>query len=533
MSGFYPHGKPAWYAYTEHFVEDFGGQTGYLAGANTKYPGLNSDKGRSVIVKALWNLQNLIQGARAAELAFINDTGININDTNNAKDIFHTINLIFNSKQTFERGMKYMQSLANAKPGEQDKMYRDVSRYFAYYLDVTIKREMDKLIGSGKQVATMTPKQVESLINRIISNALIESYKKVKDFTGPNGEIRGKFGKYARADKKQQEQEVQAITDMIDIIKQLKSKGAFSQFGYLFDLDASTLNQKYAQAQLSLKQNSYHDAKVDSNYGGNALELITSMVATEIGKINIHNSGLTIVGRHTGQSNQMKADTLLFVGRGTINPDDYLQYVDRDTFGNRVRMQNVDALNKYLNNLENNIEHVIAISDKNYSITASFDGINAQEKMSLQNAGLLLSQFGVDQVPELITYLANCGTNMVQGKVADSVRTELQSYIGYFLFDNLHFEINGGTPKVNVVNLLNVSGLYIPLSVYLEGLYNSIQDAASNPSSLVSVSISLGGPTEQATWTAATWGEFREEHETESFISYKILKGIADFITNL
>ena len=234
---------------------------------------------------------------------------------------------------------------------------------------------------------------------------------------------------------------------------------------------------------------------------------------------------------HTGQSNQMKADTLLFVGHGNINLDDYLQYVDRDTFGNQIRMQNVDALGRYLDNLENNVEHVIAISDKNYSITSHFDGINAQEKMNLQNAGLLLSQFRVDQVPDLITYLANCGAGtMVQGPVEDAVRTELQSYIGYFLFDNLRIEINGSA-RVNVVNLMNISGMYIPLSVYLEGVYNAIQDAASNPSSLVSVSISLGGPTTQSEWTPQTWGEFREEHETESFISYKILKGIADFIT--
>ena len=80
---------------------------------------------------------------------------------------------------------------------------------------------------------------------------------------------------------------------------------------------------------------------------------------------------------------------------------------------------------------------------------------------------------------------------------------------------------------------MNVSGIYIPLSVYLEGVYSAIQDAAANPSSLVRVTISLGGPTVQSEWTPQTWGEFREEHETESFISYRILRGIADFITSL
>lgn len=527
--GFYPHGKPGYYAYTKHFVDEFGGNTAYLAKANTEYPGLDGDSNRSVVVKALWNLRALIDGARAAELAFIKDTGININDPTNAKDIFHTINLILNSKQTFERGLQYMKSLQGAKKDEKDKMYRDVSRYFAYYLDVALSEELKGI--KAKTIIKMNAAQIEDLINKIISTALIKSYERVKDFIGQDGSIKGKFGEHHQPDDN--EQEVQAITDMIAIIKQLSTSGAFGQFGYLFDLNIDTLAKKRNQANIALKKKSYHDAKVDSNYGGNALELITSLIAAEIGNINIQNPGLTITGMHTGQSNQMKADTLLFVGRGSVNPDDYLQYVDRDTFGNRVRMQNVDALDRYLKNLENNVEHVIAISDKNYSITSHFDGINAQEKMNLQNAGLLLSQFGVDQVPDLINYLANCGAGtMIQGPVADAVRTELQSYIGYFLFDNLQIEINGSS-KVNVVNLMNVSGMYIPLSVYLEGVYNAIQDAAANPSSLVSVSISLGGPTTQNVWTPQTWGEFREEHETDSFISYKILKGIADFISNL
>ena len=78
----------------------------------------------------------------------------------------------------------------------------------------------------------------------------------------------------------------------------------------------------------------------------------------------------------------------------------------------------------------------------------------------------------------------------------------------------IEVKVSGPKSSVNVVNLINVGNIYIPLSVYLEGVYNAIQDAASNPSSLVSVSISLGGPTVQSEWTPQTWGEFREEHET-------------------
>ena len=531
--GYYPHGKPGHYAYTTHFVEEFGGKTAYLAEANTKYPGLGGDANRSVITKALWNLKVLIEGARAAELAFIRDTGINIEDPSNSRNIFETINLILNSKQTFERGMNYMRRLAGMTEKDEvegrSQTFREVTSFFASYLEKAIKEEMH---GKGPAaIAKMDKNQVEQLINNIITNALNKTYTNVQDFIGPNGEIRGKFGKNPRYDKETEEAR-QAISDMLKIINKLGEKGAFKDFGYLFGMKTEDLMKNNNTGLKKLKKKKFNNAQVKSNYSGNALELITSLVAAEIGNINIRNPNLTITGMHTGQLNQMKADTLLFVGKANINPGDYLELIDSKSFNGSVRRQNVDALPKYLNKLENSVQHVIAISDKNYSIKSSFNGINAQEKMDLSNVGSMLNDFGVDQTTELINYLANCGDFMVQGRVEDEVRTNLQSYIGYFLFDNLQIEINGSS-RVNVVNLMNVSGMYIPLSIYLQGVYDSIQDAASNPSSLVSVTVSLGGPTAQSVWTAETWEKFREEHETQSFISYRILKGIADFITKI
>lgn len=537
--GFYPHGQPDWYSYTKHF-ETVGHDTIYhFAFNNTKYPGMGVEGSRDVVyAHAIANLESLIAGARAAEMAFLADTGIDVTNMN-GRDLFYSINEIFNSRQTFERGLKYMKQLSTIgkkDDPEKEQMYRDVSRYFAFYLNEAIAKEL-----KGKrhaQLLRMTPQEVEALINQIISKALILSYKRVKDFIGKDGNIRGKFGDKSK--ERDNEQAKRAVTDMIHVINKLKKQNAFGKMGYLFNLDVNdvdTLWNRRKNSQVVLKNTQYDRAKVDSKYAGNALELITSMVATEIGKINVQNSSgdltLNIIGKHTGQDNEMKADTLLFVGHGTINPSDYLQFVDKDSYDS-VRMQNIDAMEQYLNSLNKNIDHVIAISDKNYSITAGFDGIDAQSRMNLQNVGEMLTRFGVGQVRELINYLANCGTSMIQGEVNSDVRTVLQTQIAYYLFDNLHFEIKGSAPSVNVVNLLNVSGIYIPLSVYLEGVCNSIKDALSmSPSSLVSVSVSLGGPTEQNVWTAATWDSFREEHETQSFIEYTILKNMANFISEL
>lgn len=545
--GYYPHGKPATFAYTQHFVKEYGGKTGYLAEANTKYPGLDNNHGTSIIVKALWNLQALIEGARAAELAFLRDTGIELNEPT-ANNIFRNINKILNSKETFERGLKYMEELNKIGRIKDEKThtYRDVSSFLETYLN----QELKKL--SPKQIIKMTPEQIKQKINEIIGNALKRTYQQVQDFIDSEGNRRLMMGDsgvgQAAPNTETGEQAVQAITDMIKAIDDLQKMGDFGRFGYLFQLSEDNLAERVKNLKSKKKtkkkkdkaeKGEFNETEMTSNYQGNALELITSTVAAMIGNMNIQNSDFIIQGMHTGQLNQMKADSMLFMAKAHINTDEYFKEYKtlvsniKNSGEDSVRMQNIQALDDFLKKLSDKVEHVIMISDKNYSIKANFDGIQAQEKMQLQDAGRMLSQFGVDQIPELINYLANCGFGMVQGQVNSAVRTELQSYIGYFLFDNLHIDIRGSGPSPNVVNLMNVSGLYIPLSVYLEGIYKSIQDAAANPSSFVSVTISLGGPTAQSVWTEDTWQQFRDDHETQSYLSYKILKNLADFITNL
>lgn len=539
---FYPHGKPDIYSYTEHFV-DVGNDIDNKAFANTQYPGLDSPEGRADILnKALINLKSIIDGAREAELKFLADTGIDIDGTN-GKDIFKYINLIFNSQDTIDRGLKYMKQLSTSQDKKPSETYREVTNYFASYLNEAIATELKGIRRS--QILHMTPAQVEQYINNIISRALLLSYEKVQDFVNPDGTLRGKFGK--NASHNEDEQAVQAISDMISVIQKLRKSGAFKNFGDLFNLNKETL-YKWRAGEITFKKrkgNKYNNAKVESNYNANALEVITSTAAAMLGQTNIRNSNgnfeLSIVGEHTGQWNNMKADTLLFVGRGDINIPDYLEYKKLINPNiNGVRSQNVDALSKYWNLLENNVSHVIAISDKNYSITADFNerGIHAQSKQNLSNAADMLSRFGVGQVKELINYLANCGAGMVQGgAVHADIRTELQTYIAYYLFDHLEINISGTKSSVNVVNLINVSGMYLPLSVYLEGLYNSLINAINefktSPAQFVSVSISLGGPTSQRVWTEENWRRFREMRESNSFIEYTILKNLSNFITSL
>ena len=541
MGSFYPHGKPGYYAYTRYFL-DVGNDTVGKAIANTKYPGLGSF-GHSITIKALINLKEIMNAARAAELAFLRDTGINL-DNPNASNIFRSINKVLNSKDTFERGLQYMKKLSKIGRVKDEKThtYRDVSSFFETYLNQVLKEQ------DLRKIIHMSPDQIKNQINIIIGEALTRTYTRVKDYIDEEGNRRLMTGNShkgkAAPNTATNEQEIAAITDMLSAIEELQKSGAFSQFGYLFNIGEKDLEERIRTLKGKKKKGSkskknlkkYNDAKVQANFQGNILELISTTVAAQIGNIHVANQGLTITGVHTGQMNQMKADSMLLVGNGPVDIEKYFGDYNanaKEKGYDSVRMQNIDALGKFLDKLEDNIKHVIMISDKNYSIKANFGGINTQEKMNIGQAAGMLGSMGVGDTAQLLNYLANCGDQMVQGNVDGEIRTELQTLIGYFLFDHLQIDFTGSRPGPNVVNLLNVSGMYIPLSTYLEGLYDSIQNAAANPSSFVSVSISLGGETEGAVWDASSWGAFRQSHETQSFISYRILKGIADFISGL
>lgn len=550
--GFYPHDKPPEYAYTTRFTVVGHDSTG-KAYANTMYPGLGSAAGHGITIKALINLQALIESARAAELAFLSYAGIDLTNPV-AGDIFRNINKILNSKQTFERGLNFMKQLAdldNNKNRDKDKdsihTYRDISSIFETYLTGKLKEI------NGNSIIRMSPEQIKQKINDIIGDALIDTYKNARDFYDAKGNRRllmgNKYsGKMAPNTEAGEKEAVQAITDMINIIQELKRSGVFKDYGHLFNIGEKDLKDTIAEVQSTGKlpktqpkaaSGKYNETQMVSNYQGNILELITSTVAAAIGNINISNPGITITGQHTGQMNQMKADSVLLVGKGKIDLNKYFgPYMDdvkdaRKSGLTSKRAQNIYAIEQFLNRLDENIDHVIMISDKNVSITADYGGFKAQDRTKLKNIGQMLGEFGYGSSVELINYLANCGASMVQGDYNNEIKTELQTMVGYFLFDHLEVHIGVKASGPNVVNLLNVGGMYIPLSAYLEGIYNGIQGLAKDPNGLVRVNITLGGKTEENVWTEGTWKSFRESRENQSYISYVVMKNIADFISNL
>lgn len=531
-TSFYPHHGPSKYSYTSAFGADNNREkTAIQAKANTAYSGLATKAGNKF--KILYNLKVLIDGARKAEMNFLAESGIDLTAGNNAQAIFKNFNLILNSKQLFERNLRILEQLSKKKEGK----LIDPTKFFHTYLSKAIE---EIAIPKNFNIYKATDQQLKDMTDKIMDRAVELTYTSFKEAIDSNGNINVLEGNETFGNREQ----YQAMTEMIEIIRKLKGTGLFGKFASAFKLE-DILKESTNKRTGKLKKPSINSQKYGQ--GGTPLELVTTAIGAEFAKIHQNTNGgfmnLKIQGVMTGGSNfnEQKGDTIIAYSIGKTNLSDMERiFEEHKKNDGSKRIQNVEAFAEYLDNVSEKIKHLLVISDKNSFITANYQGAHAQESMRLDYARSMLSLFGVPGVEGLIDYLANAGPGMIQEDVNAQVRTALMSYIAYFLFD--HVEISG-TVKTgpNIVNIMNLSGTYIPLSVFLEGVYRSLDARLSSlsgmnegdTSRLVRVTISLKGDAPTGEWTPELWQSFRNTRETSSSIEYKIMMDIADYITGL
>lgn len=519
---FYPHHGPSKYSYTSDFDDDNRHKTALQAKTNTSYSGLATQAGNKF--KILFNLKVLINGARSAESAFLSSTGIDLSEGVTAKKLFENFNLILGSREVFERNIALIKQISKDKTTEIE----DPSKYFFSYLQDAIQ---EYGIADNFNIRKSTKKQLEKFIDKVVGTALERTYTSFKEYADENGNIKTLHGKTQNT-----QTYYNAYTEIIDTIKKLQNTGIFYKYSHLFKID------KLLQESADSKGNIINKptlSKSSFDSGGTVLEFVEATVGTALKQINLTNTSssgtIHIVAEHTGgkEYNQQKSDVTLGYATGKVNFNPMKQsFINRNKEGSD-RLQNARALDDYLGKVTNAMKSVVFISDKNYKISASWKGAKAQDAMTLANARAMLNYFNVSGVDALIDYLANCGPDMIQGECNPQVETALAAQIGYYLFD--HLEITGNvTAKTNVVNIMNISGLYVPLSVYLEGVYHSLESNLNQPpSSLVSVNIKYDGTAASLPWTAGAWTSFREGRESKTTIQYHILKDINSFITGL
>ena len=532
-SSYFPSDAPVWWSYTLGFAT--GGSKknlGMIRVAGTAWKKLTGDRMIGVInawenPEVLRNIQMLAQTARQAELAFLNKYGIG-NPGDDWSELIRTFNLLFSSERAFEQALKLIEQSTYRHPQGKDNTYHSFVTHFGSNLQTAARA-----IIRSKVTAQMPINNFSILLDEIIELALNKTFEQ-RVYKDSNGYLHTNTG---TKEQRAQMEEIQAYTDFKAYIQQFMNNDFFKvSIAKIVGLDDAFLADTYKNMKNRKKLPQLVDVYRNGNAKGTIAEAIEAVVDQAVGN-SLH--GQTSSGDLTldweafwSGGSGVKADVMMHnieYKKQLVNIDELM---DQGGDDNSKRANTIKAYRKWFEMMKDAEGDIVFVSDKNYQLNSKFSGFTAQGNTSLRNLLSMLDEIGMEKSDELIDFLANCGPDMLLGNQQDSVLDAVAAQIGHFLFDDLSFT---GSTNINRIHLLNLSGIYLPLSVYLEGLANAVMEAQAQIKSFVSVSFKPGPGAEAAAspWESKDdWREFRDMRLDHSIIHVKFMSNFAKFITS-
>ena len=535
-SRYFPSDAPTWFSYTLDFA--MGGRY-YNHGmvkvgqiAESKLSGSRVDYHRDILGNAevISHLKVLANTAKNAEMAFLNKYGITI-PGNDWGGLIKAFTLLFSSQAAIEQSLKILEQTTHKNSGIKDNRYIYFVTHFGSNVQTAARAIVRQRIG-----ANSTMDDLDAMLDDVINLALQKTFEQ-RVYVDKSGIIH--TNDVTKEDKETM-QEQQAYLDFQKEIEKFKNNPYFKNAVLeLLGVDTDFLKRTIKAQKKRRAQPKVKDAYRNGNIKGTIGEVfeytfVDTAMQQLVGQVS---SGEFMLDWHTEWSggSGVKADIIshnVSIGKEIVNIDNLMSQEGEDN------SKRVNAIRKYREWFEKMKEargEIVFVSDKNYQIQSGFKGFQAQGRVTLANLGALLSEVGAMgggiNIRNLIDYLANCGEDMLLTNNADKeVLDSIAMQIGNFLFDDL--EITGSS-SINRIHLLNLSGFYVPLSVYFEGLIGAIEATYTEISGFVNVSFHPAG----AAGAASPWsGEedfhaFRDIQLNNSYIDVHFMKNFATFIT--
>lgn len=532
---YFPSHAPTWFSYTLDFAM---GGSYYNHGmmkvgqiAQNKLTGARVDYHRTILdnPQVIDHLQVLASAAKKAELDFLNKYQINI-PGNDWGGLIKAFTLLFSSQSAMEQNLRLIEQTLH-RGLKKDNRYI----YFVTHFGSNVQTAAREVVAEYISTNT-TMKDFDKILDRVIEIALNKTFKQ-KTYVDSAGVIHTND---VTDEDKNSMQADQAYIDFLKQIQQFKNNPYFKNTVLeLLGVDKEFLKKTRKAQKGKYKQPTVKDAYRNGNIKGTigeVFEVTFAQLATQnlVGSVENGDFGVAWHTAWTGGSG-VKADVMshnISVEKEIVNIDGLATQTGEDDSN---RANTIKNYRDWFNKMHDAYGDIIFISDKNYQIKSGFKGFEAQGKVTLNNLQALLAELGTmggTNIRNLIDYLANCGEDMLLTNHADyEVLNSVAMQIGNFLFDDLEVT---GSANINRIHLLNLSGFYMPLSVYLEGLINAVQTTREEIRSFVSVSFHPAG----ASGAASPWsGEedfeaFRELQLNESYIDVHFMRNFAQFITS-
>lgn len=536
---FYPYGRTD-FSYTEDFKKHYDApepDNAYqnLLGVTST---INSPLNKSS--RAIKNLDAIIRQAKNEEQKFFESHKYFNYDSKKIGEIIRDLNYIMGRKILFENAIQRIKQVNE----DDTEGYNNIISYLAGYLKTVINDEVEGLIKKHGILKTDFYSEIDS---KFIENIVWKAMTKMGNATDYIDED-GKIITNPTKEQKEKLQAIQPYTELLTLIKDMQNRTIannftlFQQFTNeieeLFHLRQNiidTYNTKSSNKKNHERKRLPVITKREDGYKGTVEELLDQYLPSF--GLEKASSGKEYSGKKIGDMGG-KTDVILASVTGKIPYEKFQTktLTKEQKQSASVRAKVIQTYKNFYKEIEDMSGDIIMISDKNYYLNTlklkKRKGFEAQTGTRLKNVKALLQSVhsGLD-IEGLIIYLANCGPGMILGsKESTDVLNNIATQIGHFLFDDLDMSFT--VPQgVNLIHVFNLSGIYIPLSIYLESVQHALLEAQQEIDQLVHIHISY--PKIQTDpWTETAFKKFRQDRVDNTIFNVYFFENFINFIAS-
>lgn len=427
------------------------------------------------IKKSFEGLKQLKDRERNAEKKWFEDLGITI-DWNNSDDeiseLIQLFNKVLNDESIYRDSIQRIKNTIEQKNESLNLFYTT----FNYSISDFLKEQTELFLKDNSRIRIDYMGEdfvsfIEQPFKDFIWNIFKNSYSSESEKEKKTYDDLLKF----------LEEDVRKNKFLDDIFSQYFKKEKF--IDELREAREQTKNNKKAFEEVMYKR---HSGKGRVKRAGGSYEVVVDALLNKAytslkkGLKDGKKDGFTFSVEQTGGLNEMKADNIV-INLSEIDFDFSKMFNDfKDNTIRSRRIQNIEAIGQVLDKIKDKKGEMVFVSDKSYNLSGEFfkkeKGFSA-EAPNLLTIKSVLGKAGANQeaITDLIYILMNSGGDGINKNNIEDAKYFLSGQIGNFLFDDVVIteELDKKASNINRIHLFNLNGIFIPLSVFLEGAYNA------------------------------------------------------------
>lgn len=554
--GWYPDGNWMNYAYSTFLWDSKSTQARHAAEEGSALIGLTHEELNINNVDgatAVANLESIAVLEEQKELEFLHQhfPNLDLTDiTTNPKDFIQAVNLL-QPQGLFKKRVDYLMNLEKQKGKYKHKTNSSWRDEMYNFMVNTLQDKLVNKYNETIKVDTMeqlyqnSPEKIDQLLKEVVLDTF---YSRYQTLANRDSQIDQDYAQVLL-------KIIEALeTDNVILQKLLQGFGlSLPQLTTRYDNLLKDINKYGAEGFV----NSVQKAQIQRTYshkasfGGTATEAITNISNSIIAQNlkGVQNNEIKVSVQHSGSvGGNIKPDNIMIIEKiygGVIN--NFLNWFQEAFDGieneNNPRVKNIRAMREALDKAAG--ATIVEISDKSYNISGDdfqTNGFKAQGDLSIENLSKVLNE--LDANPRFLIaikfLLANSGNNWMNGANYEDIRKQIAVHFAAFLFDDISFNSQNSFKTYHsdakTIHILNLSGFYIPLSIVLKGIYNSLK--SFNPNEVeqwVKVKINVNPVTVEAhtPYKKADWDQTFKTNAKNVSLDLHFMKNFISFMQNV